>query len=182
MISAARWSSRIPGSGWTGSRRGSGEASTRARHHVLGQLEVGGAGLLGFGDLERLADDLGNDLGARHPGIPLHDWAKDADQIDVLVRLLVHTLEIGLAGERDQRRAVKERVGDRGDKIGSPGSERTQADAGSAGQAPVGVGHVGAALLVADRHELNRGIGQGLVQVQRLLTGDAEDVLDALCL
>ena len=28
IMSAARWSSRLPGSGWTGARRGSGEASS----------------------------------------------------------------------------------------------------------------------------------------------------------
>ena len=55
------------------------------RHHVLGQLEVGGSGLLGLCDLERLADDLGDDLGARDPGVPLDDRAQDADQIEVLV-------------------------------------------------------------------------------------------------
>jgi hypothetical protein len=31
-------------------------------------------------------------------------------------------------------------------------------------------------------HELDGGVGKRLVQVERLLTRDAEDVLDALCL
>jgi hypothetical protein len=30
-------------------------------HHVLGQLDVRRAGLLALGELERLADDLGDD-------------------------------------------------------------------------------------------------------------------------
>ena len=62
----------------------------------------------------------------------------------------------------------------------APGPERAQAHAGAAGQPAVGVGHVRAALLVADRHELNRRIGQRFVQVKRLLARDAEHVLDAL--
>ena len=62
MRSAALSSSRAAGSGWTGRRRGSGAASTSARHDVLGQLEVRGAGLLGLGDLEGLAHDLGDDV------------------------------------------------------------------------------------------------------------------------
>ena len=62
ISSAARWSSRPPGSGCTLGWRGSGEASSGLHHHVLGQLEMSAPGLLGFGDLECLADDLGDDL------------------------------------------------------------------------------------------------------------------------
>ena len=79
-----------------------------------------------------------------------------ADQIDVLVGLLVHALDVGLAGEGDERSAIEEGVGDRGDEVGRARAEGPQTDAGSAGQPPVGVGHVGPALLVADRDELNR--------------------------
>ena len=57
----------MPGSGWTGAWRGSGRGVERARHHVLGQLEVGGARLLGLGHLERLAHDLGDDLRGSKP-------------------------------------------------------------------------------------------------------------------
>ena len=46
-------------------RAGSGAASTVRRHHVLGQLDVGRAGLLRLRDLERLAHDLGDDVRAR---------------------------------------------------------------------------------------------------------------------
>ena len=94
--------------------------------------------------------------------------------------LLVHPLEVGLAGQGDQRRAVQEGVGHGGDQIGGAGAQRAQAHAGAAGQAPVGVGHVGPALLVADGNELDRGVGQRLVEVERLLAGNAEDVLNAL--
>jgi alkanesulfonate monooxygenase SsuD/methylene tetrahydromethanopterin reductase-like flavin-dependent oxidoreductase (luciferase family) len=33
---------------------------------------------------------------------------------------------------------------------------------------------------VSDRHELNRGVGERLAQVERFLAGDPEDVADAL--
>ena len=94
--------------------------------------------------------------------------------------LLVHPLEVGLAGERDERRAVEEGVADRGDEVHGPGTERAEADAGAPGQAPVHVGHVGPALLVSNRDEGDRRARQRLVEVQRLLAGDAEDVLDPL--
>ena len=51
--------------------------------------------------------------------------------VDVLVRLLVHALEVALAGERDQRRAVEEGVGDRRDEVRGARAERAEADAGA---------------------------------------------------
>jgi hypothetical protein len=56
-----------------------------AHHHVLGQFQVGGAGLLGLGHLKGLANHFGNDFGAGNPCIPLHDRAHDPEQVDVLV-------------------------------------------------------------------------------------------------
>ena len=91
----------------------------------------------------------------------------------------MHALEVGLAGQRDQRRAVQERVGDGRYEVGGARPERPQAYSRAAGQATVRVGHVGAALLVADGDELDRRIGQRFVQVERLLAWDAENVLDA---
>ena len=82
--------------------------------------------------------------------------------------------------QRHQRGAVEKRVGDRRDEVRGPRPERPQTDAGPAGQAPVRVSHVRAALLVADGHELDRGVGTGLVEVKRLLARNPEHVLDAL--
>ena len=89
--------------------------------------------------------------------------------------------EVALARERDERRAVEVGVRHRGHKVEHGArAERAEADAGVAGEAAVDAGHVGAALLVADRHELDRRARKRLVQVERLLSGDPEDVLDAL--
>ena len=86
-------------------------------HDVLGQLEVGGAGLLGLCHLEGLAHDLGDDLGARHARVPLGDRPEELDEVDELMGLLVHPLEVGLAGQGDERRAVQVGVADRGDEV-----------------------------------------------------------------
>ena len=75
----------MPGSGWTGAWRGSGAASSGRPITSSGSSRWVGAGLLGLGDLERLAHDLGHDLRARNACVPLNDRAHDADQIDVLV-------------------------------------------------------------------------------------------------
>jgi hypothetical protein len=126
------------------------------RHDVLGQLDVGGPRLLGLGDLERLADDLRDDLRRVDARVPLRDRPHDLDQVDVLVRLLVHALQIRLAGERHERRAVEERVGHGGDEVRRARPQRSQAHARAARQAAVHVGHERPALLVADRHEGDR--------------------------
>jgi hypothetical protein len=94
----------------------------------------------------------------------------------------VHAFEIGLAGEGDQRRPVQERIGDGCHEVRGARSERAQAHAGSAGEAPVRVGHIGATLLVTDGDEADRRVGQGPAEIERLLAGDSEDVLDALSL
>ena len=92
----------------------------------------------------------------------------------------MHPLEVALAGERDERCAVEVGVRHRGHQVHRARAERAEADAGATGEPPVYVRHVGAALFVADRHELDRGVGQRLVEIERLLAGDPEDVLDAL--
>jgi hypothetical protein len=88
-------------------RRGSGWPVDLAGHDVLGELEVRRAGLLGLGDLEGLADDLGHDVRTRDPRVPLRDRAEQLDQVHELVGLLVHALEVGLAGRA--RRAARGR-------------------------------------------------------------------------
>jgi hypothetical protein len=92
----------------------------------------------------------------------------------------VHALEVALPRQGDERRAVEVRVGHRRHQVEGAGPEGAQADAGAAGQATVDVRHVGAALLVAHRHELDGRVLQGLVQIECLLARDTEDVRDPL--
>ena len=62
----------------------------------------------------------------------------------------------------------------------APGPSVPRQTPARCGQPPVHVGHVGAALLVANRYERDRGVLERLVEVERLLARDAEDVADAL--
>ena len=79
MISVARWSSSRARLGLNRGVARQRRCVERAAHHVLGQLEMGGSGLLGLRYLERLAYHLGHDLRARNPCIPLYDRPHDAD-------------------------------------------------------------------------------------------------------
>ena len=178
---AASSSSRPLGSGRRhAQRRRQRLGVDHVAHHVLGQLDVRRPRLLRLRDLERLAHDLGDHARRVQPRVPLRDRLEHRDDVDVLVGLLVHPLEVGLPGERDERGAVEERVGDRRDEVRRARPERAEADARAARQAPVHVRHVGAALLVPDGHERDRRVLERLVEVQRLLARDAEHVLDAL--
>jgi hypothetical protein len=94
--------------------------------------------------------------------------------------LLVHALEVGLPRQRDERRAVEERVGHAGEEVRRPRPERAEAHARALRQAAVHVRHVGAPLLMANGDELDRGVVERLVEVQGLLARDAEHVLDPL--
>ena len=156
-------------------------ARHRGRHHVGGQLEVRGPGLFGGGHRKGLAHRLGHGARVVHAGVPLGHRLHHLDDIDELVGLLVHAREVDLPRDRHKRCVVQVGVGDAGRQVGGARTERRQADAGLAGQPSVGFGHEGGALLVAGRHEgdLAGALERG-VQVEGLLAGDAEDVLDTL--
>ena len=148
---------------------------------VLGQLDVGRAGLLEGRDAERLADDLGDRLDPLHARVPFRDRREHVDDVDDLVGLLVELVRGRLAGDRDHRGAVEVRVGDAGDEVRRARPERAHRDRGSTRQPPVDVGHERRALLVA-RRDVADGLGprQRVEDVHRLLAGHREDPLAAL--
>ena len=123
----------------------------RRRGEVLRELDVGRPRLLELGDPERLADDLGDRARLLDALVPLRHGLEHPHDVDVLVRFLVELVETGLAGDRDHRRVVEERVGDPGDEVGRARTEGRHRDRRPAGQPPVDVGHEGRALLVAGR-------------------------------
>ena len=75
--------------------------------HVLRQLQMGGARFLSLSDLERLANRFGNDLRFRNRGIPFGDRLKHRDDVDVLVRFLMATIQRRLPADRDQRSTIQ---------------------------------------------------------------------------
>ncbi len=150
------------------------EAGELGAHDVLGEFQMGRTGLLRLSHGEGLAHRFGDDGGVRDPCVPLGDGPHEADHVDVLVALLVHPVQIALPGESDERCPVEIRVGHAGDQVGGPGSESAQADAGPPDEPAHGVGDERPCLLVTDGDELDRRLVEGLVQVERLLPGNAE--------
>ena len=155
----------------------------RIRRHfgdVLGQVDVGGTGLAFLGVLEGQADDLAHRVGADDLLGALGDGLKQGAQIEVLVAGQLHTVGAHLAGDGHQRCAVQIRIGHAGDEVGGTRPQGGQADACVAGQAAVHIGHKSSSLLVAGGDEADLAVPDGKHQVQRFLTGDAEDHIHAL--
>jgi hypothetical protein len=98
----------------------------------------------------------------------------------VLVRLLVHPIEVDLTGERHEGRPVQERVRDSRHEIGCPRAQRSQTDTGSAREPAVHVGDEGSSLLVTYGNELDRRAVERLAEIERLLAGNPEDEADSL--
>ena len=81
-----------------------------------------------------------------------------------------------LAGDSDDRNAVKHGGRQAGDEVGGSGTGGGHADAYSSGGAGIPIGHVGGALLVADQDVVDGGeFAEGVVDRQDGATGIAED-------
>ena len=78
---------------------------------VLGDGQVDGAGPLGLGELERLADHLRHRARRRHQRGPLGHRREHRDQVHALVGLLEAAVHADLGRQRDHRRRVGRRVG-----------------------------------------------------------------------
>lgn len=88
-----------------------------------------------------------------------------------------------LAGDRHERDAVEERVGEPADQVGGAGPRRGDTDAGFAGGASVSLGGEDAALFVAGEDVADDvGAREGLVNLHRRAARVGEDVGDALAL
>ena len=166
----------VIGAGAPGLDRGDRRARGLVFGDVLRQLDQHRARLLGLGDLEGLAHDLGNVVRLVHRLRPLCDRAEHGDRVHVLMALLVEPPGAGLADEADHGRAVHVRVRHAGHQIGGAGAEGAEADAGLAGEPAVDVGHEGRRLLVAAEDEVDVALHQRHHHIGVLLAGNPEDV------
>ena len=150
---------------------------------VLGQLDVGRPRPLEAGHAERGPEHLRCRVGQLDPRAPLHDGREHPEDVDVLMRPLVDPLEPGLAGDRDERRAVERGVRDAGEQVRGAGPERGEADPGVRAQPARDVGHERGTLLVPD-DDLGdlRAVFECEAEGQRLLARKREHVADALVL
>ena len=127
--------------------------------------------------------------------VVLGDWDRDALDVRLLEAVAADQRADHLPGDADQRHGVHEGVGDAGDEVRRARAGGAVADARLAGDARVGVGGVGGALLVLHQVVLDRvflrldAFGDGanadaavlehVVEGQVGAAGQAEDGVDA---
>ena len=86
---------------------------------------------LRLGDLERLAQHLGNDLGLADLGRVLRDRLEELHQIHVLVALLVHARGLDLTRQRDHRCPIHVGICDTRHQVAGPRPEGRVTDTGA---------------------------------------------------
>ena len=117
--------------------------------HILGDGQVDGPGPLRLGDVKGVADHLGRGR-RRQQGVgPLGHRLEHGHQVHHLMGLLIDPAQAHLGAEGHQRGAVRLGVGDPEQQVDGPGTQRSEANPGLAGDPAVHVGHEGAPLLRA---------------------------------
>ena len=148
--------------------------------NVLREVHEHRAGLAGRRDVERLDDDARQVVHVAHEVVVLRDRARDAAGVGFLEGVVADGQGGNLAGERDHRDAVHVGGREAGDDVRGAGAGRDDADARLPGGARVGVGHVGAALLVAGQDQVQLlGLGELVEDVEDRPAGIREDRLHA---
>ncbi len=149
---------------------------------VLGKLQMHRSGPLLASHAEGIAhhcrDRRGrNDL-ARH----FRQWPHGPDDVDNLKACLPRALDCLLAGDHQHRHGAELRISGGGREIQRARSQGRQTHARPAGETAVGRGHECRRLLVAGQHKLDFRGAERLEQIEVLLSGQAEDAIDAFIL
>ena len=157
--------------------RGRSVRFDRHRFHVLGDGQIDGAGPLGLGQVEGVADHLGGGTWGKQGVGPLGHRLEEAHQVHYLMGLLVDPPQPHLGAEGHQGRAVRLGVGDPEQQVDGPGAEGGEANPRLAGDPAVHLGHEGGALLRAHQDKAEGRIVEGIHQVDDLLAGETENVV-----
>lgn len=147
---------------------------------VLGQLQVHGAGPFVLGAPERLTHPRRDVVGAGDLPRVLGQGSHHVHHVDDLELTLLAGLDGLLASNHQHGHGPELGVGRRGDQIGGARAQGGEADTGATGQASVGSCHETDRLLVTGQDQADLGPSQRIEQVEVLLAGGAEDVLDPL--
>ena len=154
--------------------------------HILGHIDQHRPGAAAGGDQEGLGHDTADVARvAHHPGV-LHDRQGDAEDVGLLEGIGADGGTGHLTGDHHHRHRVHLGGGDAGHQVGGAGTGGAKADAHLTSGAGIGIGRVGAALLVAHQDVLQPAASLGLVQLvvdgQDRATRVAEDVAHAVAM
>ena len=165
-----------------GGHDGGGDVLGQGRLNVLGHVDEHGAGTVGLGDAERLADGVGQLLDRLHEIVVLRDGQRDARDVDLLEGVGADKGVGHIARDGNERGGVEVGGGDAGHKVGGTGARGGNDDADLAGGAGITVGCVGSSLLMGGQDMVNLVLilEDGVVNVNDLASGITEDRLAAL--
>src|SRR5690606_24267859 len=150
---------------------------------VFRDIDQHRAGAAGGGDIERLAHDLGNVLGAADHEAVLHDRAADADHVGFLEGVIADPVRADLSGDDDHRDGIHVGGGNAGHGIGGAWAGSDQHHARLAGGAGIAVGGMGGGLFVAHQDVLDFVLLEdGVVNVQHRAARIAKKVFNPLVL
>ena len=147
--------------------------------NVLRHVEQHGAGPPRRRNRKRAAHQLGNALGRFEPDQLLDGRPKDVRLPAFLRHVLPRVGAVGVAGDRQHRRAGIERLDEPGDEIGSARPQRAVANAGPVGHPRVGVGRKRARALVVDQMMGQSELADRVVERKQLKAAHAEHRSDA---
>ena len=151
----------------------------RALLRVLGDVDQHRAGAARARHVERLADRLGDFVGAGHQVVVLGDRQGDAGDVGFLKGIGADQLAADLAGDADDGDRVEHRRRQAGDHVGRARARRGDGHADLAGRARIAVRHVRGALLVPHQDVADRVVEHRVVGRQDGAAGIAEDARDA---
>ena len=148
--------------------------------HVLGQRDDDGPGALRRRDMERVRHELRERGGVLDLDDPLRRLAEQARVVELLERLAAAVSPRHLPDEQDEGRRVLEGGEDADRGLRGARSARHEADAGSARELAVGLGHVRGTRFVAGDDEPDRCVAQRVENREIALAGNAERGVDAV--
>jgi len=128
---------------------------------------------------ERAAHQFRNAVDLLDADQLLDGGAQDVDLPALLGHVLPGMGAMGVAGDRDQRRAGVERLDESGDEIGGARPERAVAHAGAARDPRIGVRREGAGALVVDQMMAQPELTDRIVERQQLKAAHSEHRADA---
>ena len=161
---------------------GGGDVLGQGRLNVLGHVDEHGAGAIGLGNAERLANGVSQFLDRLHEIVVLRDGQRDARDVDLLEGVGADEGVGHVARDSNERGGVKVGSGDASHKVGGTGARGGNDDADLAGGAGITVGCVGGSLLMGGQDMVNLVLilKDGVVNVNDLASGITEDRLAAL--
>ena len=165
-----------------GGHDGGGDALGHGGLNVLGHVNEHGAGAVGLGDAERLADGVGQLLDRLHEIVVLRDGQRDARDVDLLEGVGADEGVGHVARDGDERGGVEVCGGNARHEVRGARARSGDDDADLAGGTGIAVGRMGGSLLMSGQDMVNLVLilENGVINVDDLASGITEDRLAAL--